>query len=78
MKNDKFEPVEDARGMFRRVARAIAQADRNYGATDLELAETESAFYGMMTRLEFLPNSPTMMNAGTDAGTPLRLLRPPA
>ena len=69
MKNDKFEPVEDARGMFRRVARAIAQADRNYGATDLELAETEAAFYDMMTRLEFLPNSPTMMNAGTDAGT---------
>ncbi len=69
MKNDKFEPVEDARGMFRRVARAIAQADRAYGATDLEVAETEDAFYGMMTRLEFLPNSPTMMNAGTDAGT---------
>ena len=69
MKNDKFEPVEDARGMFHRVAGAIAKADRNYGATDLEIAETEAAFYGMMTRLEFLPNSPTMMNAGTDAGT---------
>ena len=69
MKNDNFEPVEDARGMFRRVARAIASPDRRYGASDLELAETEDAFYGMMTRLEFLPNSPTMMNAGTDAGT---------
>ena len=55
--------------MFRRVARAIAEPDRRYGASDLELAETEEAFYGMMTRLEFLPNSPTMMNAGTDAGT---------
>ena len=69
MKNDRFEPVEDARGMFRRVARAIADADRGYGSTDLEVAETEAAFYGMMTRLEFLPNSPTMMNAGTNAGT---------
>ncbi len=69
LKNDRFEPVEDARGMFRRVARSIAAADRRYGATDLEVAEAESAFYGMMTRLEFLPNSPTLMNAGTDAGT---------
>ncbi|MDE2801743.1 MAG: adenosylcobalamin-dependent ribonucleoside-diphosphate reductase [Chloroflexota bacterium] len=69
MKNDQFQPVEDARGMFLRVARAIAEADRNYGATDLELAETTDTFYGMMTRLEFLPNSPTMMNAGTNAGT---------
>ena len=69
MKNDKFEPVEDARGMFRRVARAIANPDRRYGTSELEVAETEDAFYGMMTRLEFLPNSPTMMNAGTDAGT---------
>ena len=69
MKNDKFEPVEDAPGMFRRVARAIADPDRRYGASDVEVAETEDAFYRMMTRLEFLPNSPTMMNAGTDAGT---------
>ena len=69
MKNDNFEPVEDARGMFRRVARAIADPDRRYGTSELEVAETEEAFYGMMTRLEFLPNSPTMMNAGTDAGT---------
>ncbi len=69
MKNDQFQPVEDARGMFLRVARAIAEADRNYGATDLEVAEAADTFYGMMTRLEFLPNSPTMMNAGTNAGT---------
>ena len=68
-KNDQFEPVEDARGMFRRVAGSIAAADRLYGATDQDVAEAEAAFYGMMTRLEFLPNSPTLMNAGTDAGT---------
>jgi ribonucleoside-diphosphate reductase alpha chain len=69
LKNDKFEIVEDEQGMFRRVAKAIAAPDKNYGASDLEVTETESAFYNMMGRLEFVPNSPTMMNAGTDQGT---------
>jgi ribonucleoside-diphosphate reductase alpha chain len=69
LKNDKFEIVEDEKDMFRRVAKAIAAPDKNYGASDLQVAETESAFYNMMGRLEFVPNSPTMMNAGTDQGT---------
>ncbi len=57
--------VEKAADMFRRVARNIAQAEGRYGSADnVDLAE--KAFYNMMTRLEFLPNSPTLMNAGRE------------
>lgn len=53
--------------MFRRVARSIAAADLEYGSA-AEVAASEEAFYDMMSRLEFLPNSPTLMNAGRDLG----------
>jgi ribonucleoside-diphosphate reductase alpha chain len=61
--------VEDPDGMFRRVADALAEADRAYGATDAQIAETAQSFYETMASLDYLPNSPTMMNAGTGAGT---------
>jgi len=50
--------------LFRRVANNIAQAEKNYkgGSTD----QMEEKFYNLMTQLEFMPNSPTLMNAGTD------------
>jgi len=51
--------------MFRRVARSIASADLAYG-TAQDAAISEQAFFEVMTRLEFLPNSPTLMNAGRD------------
>ena len=69
LKNDKFQVVEDVKDMLSRVAKAIAAPDKLYGASDIQVAETESAFYSMMARLEFVPNSPTLMNAGTDQGT---------
>ena len=53
--------------MFRRVATAVAAVDAGYeGAAD-ERANAER-FYALMSSLEFLPNSPTLMNAGTDLG----------
>lgn len=58
--------IETPQDMFRRVADNIAEADRNYGASDEEVCQTAETFYGMMSRLEFLPNSPTLMNAGRD------------
>ncbi|MEM7813541.1 MAG: vitamin B12-dependent ribonucleotide reductase [Candidatus Aenigmatarchaeota archaeon] len=60
--------IETPRQLFRRVARAIAESDRLYGATDEQVARTEEEFYEMMTNFEFLPNSPTLMNAGTKLG----------
>ena len=68
IKNDKGEPVETAEQLFRRVAKAIAQPDKNYNAKAAEVADTEETFYKMMTELEFLPNSPTLMNAGRPLG----------
>jgi ribonucleoside-diphosphate reductase alpha chain len=50
--------------MFRRVADNIAQADMLYGATDEDVQRTSDTFYGLMTSMRFLPNSPTLMNAG--------------
>ncbi|MHC4714549.1 MAG: adenosylcobalamin-dependent ribonucleoside-diphosphate reductase [Planctomycetota bacterium] len=63
-KDEAGEVVETPREMFRRVAKAVAAADGNYGST----AEAEEKFYRLMTSLEFLPNSPTLMNAGTSLG----------
>ena len=57
--------IEDPAQMFRRVARAIARIDRKYGE---DPRESEETFYKMMARLEFLPNSPTLFNAGTKLG----------
>ncbi len=55
--------VESPEEMFRRVANNVAQADLLYdGHADLN--KTENEFYHILSRLEFLPNSPTLMNAG--------------
>ncbi len=63
------EHVEDAQGMFRRVADALAEPDHAYGADDGQVKETAQRFFEIMAALEYLPNSPTLMNAGTEAGT---------
>lgn len=55
--------VETPEEMFRRVARSVSQADRAH-ASAAEAATTEESFFEIMSTLEFLPNSPTLMNAG--------------
>ena len=67
IKDERGNVVEKPGEMFRRVAQAVAQPDVNY-ARDAEVHEAEEEFYDAMTRLEFLPNSPTLMNAGTPMG----------
>ena len=65
LKNEKGEIIETPAKMFMRVAKAIARVDRKYGGKP---RESQKKFYQMMVRLEFLPNSPTLFNAGTRLG----------
>lgn len=67
LKDDRRQIVETPSELFRRVAHHVAQAEANY-RSDLETGEVEDAFYRMMRQREFLPNSPTLMNAGTPLG----------
>ncbi|MDE0592393.1 MAG: adenosylcobalamin-dependent ribonucleoside-diphosphate reductase [Dehalococcoidia bacterium] len=68
-KNDAGDIIEDPERMFRRVAKALAEPEFKYEKTPDEVAAIEENFFQMMASLEYLPNSPTMMNAGTGAGT---------
>ncbi|MFP4654991.1 MAG: adenosylcobalamin-dependent ribonucleoside-diphosphate reductase [Methanohalobium sp.] len=63
LKDENGNPVETPSEMFKRVAEDIASTDKIYGGN---AENTEDDFYRMMSNLEFLPNSPTLMNAGTD------------
>ena len=65
-KDDDGNAVENPSDMFVRVAENIASAERVWGADDAQVAEVAYDFYDLMTSLEFLPNSPTLMNAGRD------------
>jgi ribonucleoside-diphosphate reductase alpha chain len=65
LKDEKGDIIETPTGMFWRVSKAIAAADKIYGG-DPEAGAKE--FYGVMSRLEFIPNSPTLFNAGTKTG----------
>jgi ribonucleoside-diphosphate reductase alpha chain len=66
---DELERVIETPGqMFERVAKAIARAELNYGKSKEEVKKIEQRFYLLMRNLEFLPNSPTLMNAGTELG----------
>jgi ribonucleoside-diphosphate reductase alpha chain len=64
LKKDELGSVaETPAALFHRVAGNVAQADLFYDA-DADVGKTEGEFSGMLSELEFLPNSPTLMNAG--------------
>jgi ribonucleoside-diphosphate reductase alpha chain len=67
LKDESRRIVETPSELFRRVAHHVARAEANY-VSDSQVDEVEDAFYRMMRHRELLPNSPTLMNAGTPLG----------
>ncbi len=67
MKDNKGKVVETPEGLFRRVAQAIAAAELSYNPK-ANVKAVEDEFFKLMYNLEFLPNSPTLMNAGKKLG----------
>ena len=68
IKDDQGEPVEEPRDLFSRVARTVAGADQRYGGSEREVAALAAAFYELMATRVWMPNSPTLMNAGRPLG----------
>lgn len=65
LKDENGRVIETPEEMFLRVTRTISSAERFYGGDPIKW---EKRFFEMMTDLRFLPNSPTLMNAGKDIG----------
>lgn len=66
-RNEKGEIIETPEEMFWRVARAIASAEKNYDE-NADIEKVAAEFYSLMTELDFLPNTPTLVNAGRPLG----------
>jgi ribonucleoside-diphosphate reductase alpha chain len=67
LKDEEGKIIESPRAMFRRVAKAVTEAELLYDKGHVP-KELEEEFFLLMTDLDFLPNSPTLMNAGTEIG----------
>src|SRR5438132_14328691 len=63
-KDENGKVFETPEGMFRRVAHNLVQADALYGATPEAVRATAAEFYAVTAGLDYLPTSPTLMNAG--------------
>ena len=68
LKDETGAPIESPRDLFLRVARTVADADKRYGASEAKVAEVAQDFFGLMAQRLFVPNSPTLMNAGRPLG----------
>jgi len=68
IKDDQGRPVERPEDLFWRVARTVAEPDRAYGASDKALEGLADTFFELMATRVWMPNSPTLMNAGRPLG----------
>ena len=67
-KDENGKLIETPDELFRRVAGAIAAADKFYGKTKIQIEELTRSFTNIISELDFMPNSPTLMNAGKELG----------
>src|SRR5437879_11240994 len=68
VKDDQGKPVEHPRDLFWRVARTIAAPDAQFGAGAAAVEKLAAGFYEVMASRVWMPNSPTLMNAGRPLG----------
>src|SRR5688500_12384590 len=68
VKDDQGKPVERPEDLFWRVARTIAAPDRRYGASERGVEGLAETFVDLMATRVWMPNSPTLMNAGRPLG----------
>jgi ribonucleoside-diphosphate reductase alpha chain len=68
IKDDRGNPVEEPEHLFWRVARTIAAPDAAYGASEGAVEALAETFYGLLATRVWMPNSPTLMNAGRPLG----------
>jgi ribonucleoside-diphosphate reductase alpha chain len=68
VKDDRGKPAEKPEDLFGRVAATIAAPDRSYGASDGAVQALSDEFYRVMAERKWMPNSPTLMNAGRPLG----------
>jgi len=67
-KNEKGQTIETPVELVERVSSAIASVEKKYSATKEKTEEIKKKFFEIIVNLEFVPNSPTLMNAGKDLG----------
>src|SRR5881394_3964195 len=68
VKDKTGKATESPEDLFWRVATVVADADARYGATEGGVQQVAEEFYSLMTQRRFIPNSPTLMNAGRPLG----------
>ncbi len=68
VKDDQGRPVEQPEDLFWRVARTVAEPDGRYGASDKAVEGLAETFFELMATRVWMPNSPTLMNAGRPLG----------
>src|SRR5207302_8568414 len=68
VKDDQGRPAERPEDLFWRVARTVAEPDRRYGASDKAVEGLAETFFELMATRAWMPNSPTLMNAGRPLG----------
>jgi ribonucleoside-diphosphate reductase alpha chain len=66
IKDEKGVPIETPEDLMHRVAANIAAVDKKYGKSKEEVAEKAEQFFELMSDGRFMPNSPTLMNAGRE------------
>ncbi len=67
-KNEQGEPIETPEALFLRVARSIAEVESRYSSDPEMVRSYTEQFYNFMADGRFMPNSPTLMNAGRELG----------